>query len=393
MTKNRNKINLEIFNNSKNKKIYFEYAESLLSDCKKFGAINFVSMARIAFIGNIMLKSLREKNVIDENFVNEIMSSISSPLLEIQNDLDLYSKKKLSKKEFLSKYGHLRPGTYDITAERYDENEEFLKNIKFLKKSKLKTQTYQRNIRIKNALKNNGISVNDKEFIIFLKESIRLREVLKFEFTKNLSDALSLITKGGKNFGFSKNELAYLELKNIFSLKKLNEENIYNYCKKKIIKSKKRKKINEFLIMSPLIFSENDFEVINYNLSKPNFITMKKITAEIEKITNMNDKNIDFSKKIIFIENADPGYDWIFTKNPAALITKYGGIASHMAIRCAELGLPAAIGIGEIIFQKIDNAKKILLDCENQQIILLENLKNEQYIDEKRILKSLGYIK
>jgi phosphoenolpyruvate-protein kinase (PTS system EI component) len=157
--------------------------------------------------------------------------------------------------------------------------------------------------------------------------------------------------------------------------------------------NQKRKNINEFLIMPPLIFSEKDFYVINYNLSKPNFITIKKITAEIEKISNMHDKNIDFSKRIIFIENADPGYDWIFTKNPAALITKYGGVASHMAIRCAELGLPAAIGVGEIIFQKIDNARKILLDCENQQIIVLENLKNEQYIEEKKILKSLGYIK
>ena len=37
---------------------------------------------------------------------------------------------------------------------------------------------------------------------------------------KNLSDALFLITKGGENFGFSRNELAYLDLKDIFCLKK-----------------------------------------------------------------------------------------------------------------------------------------------------------------------------
>lgn len=393
MTKNRNKVDLEIFSDSKNKKTYFEYVKNLLSDCKKYGAINFSSIARIAFIGNILLKSLKEKNVIDENFVYEIMSSISSPLLEIQNDLDLYKKKKLTEKDFLNKYGHLRPGTYDITAERYDENKEFLQNIKFLKKSEVKIQKYQRNIKIKNILNNNGICVNDNQFIDFLKEAIRLREVLKFEFTKNLSDALSLIVKGGKNFGFSRNELSYLELKDIFCLKKLNKKKIHSYCNKKIIENQKRKKINEFLVMPPLIFSEKDFQIINYNLSKPNFITLKKITADIQKISNIQNKNVNFSKKIIFIENADPGYDWIFTKNPAALITKYGGVASHMAIRCAELGLPAAIGIGEIIFQKIDNAKKILLDCENQQIIVLENSKKNQYIEEEKILKSLGYIK
>jgi len=393
MTINRNKIKLEVSKNVENKKTYFKYAEKLLLDCKKYGAINFVSMARIAFIGSILLKSLKEKNVIDENFIQEVMSSISSPLLEIQNDLDLFTKKKLSKKKFLIKYGHLRPGTYDITAERYDENQEFLQNIKFLKKSKIKIHKYVKNIKLENALNNNKISINDTEFIIFLKEAIRLREVLKFEFTKNLSDALSFIIKGGKNFGFTRNELAYLELKNIFCLKKLDDEKIHSYCNKKIRTNQKKKKINEFLVMPPLIFSAKDFQVINYNLSKPNFITIKKVIAKIEKISNMQNKNIDFSKKIVFIENADPGYDWIFTKNPDGLITKYGGVASHMAIRCAELGLPAAIGIGEIIFQKINNVKKILLDCENQQIIILENLKNEQYIEEKKILKSLGYIK
>ena len=95
----------------------------------------------------------------------------------------------------------------------------------------------------------------------------------------------------------------------------------------------------------------------------------------------------------MIIENADPGYDWIFTKNPMGLITKYGGIASHMAIRCAEIGLPAAIGCGNIIYDNISFAKKIMLDCKNEQIIVLENEKENAYLEEKKILKSLGYIK
>jgi phosphoenolpyruvate-protein kinase (PTS system EI component) len=110
-------------------------------------------------------------------------------------------------------------------------------------------------------------------------------------------------------------------------------------------------------------------------------------------MSNSKTKNENISNKIIVIENADPGYDWIFTKKPAGLITKYGGIASHMAIRCAELRLPAAIGIGEIIYEKIDDAEKILLDCDNKQIIVLEKFKNNEFVEEKKILKSLGYIK
>ena len=50
---------------------------------------------------------------------------------------------------------------------------------------------------------------------------------------------------------------------------------------------------------------------------------------------------------IVLIESADPGFDWIFSHAITGLVTKYGGANSHMAVRCAEFGLPAAIGCGE----------------------------------------------
>ena len=93
------------------------------------------------------------------------------------------------------------------------------------------------------------------------------------------------------------------------------------------------------------------------------------------------------------IENADPGFDWIFSKNPSGLITKYGGAASHMAIRCAELNLPAAIGCGEILFNKLKTSAKINLNCKNEDITILEFKEKDTFLEEKRILRSLGYIK
>ena len=63
------------------------------------------------------------------------------------------------------------------------------------------------------------------------------------------------------------------------------------------------------------------------------------------------------------IENADPGFDWIFTYKIKGLITKFGGINSHMAIRCRELKIPAAIGCGEKLFSDLLKEKKIILDC------------------------------
>ena len=69
--------------------------------------------------------------------------------------------------------------------------------------------------------------------------------------------------------------------------------------------------------------------------------------------------------KIVIIEGADPGFDWIFSQKIAGLITKYGGANSHMAIRCAEFGLPAAIGCGEQKFEQLLKSNHVHLDCSS----------------------------
>ena len=70
----------------------------------------------------------------------------------------------------------------------------------------------------------------------------------------------------------------------------------------------------------------------------------------------------------MIIESADPGYDWIFSHGIAGLVTKYGGANSHMAIRSAEFGIPAAIGLGEVDYQQFRVARLLELDCAGRQL-------------------------
>ena len=72
--------------------------------------------------------------------------------------------------------------------------------------------------------------------------------------------------------------------------------------------------------------------------------------------------------KIVLIESADPGFDWIFTHKIKGLITKYGGSASHMTIRANEFNIPAAIGCGDQIFNKAKNSNIIELNCSEKYI-------------------------
>ena len=102
-------------------------------------------------------------------------------------------------------------------------------------------------------------------------------------------------------------------------------------------------------------------------LSKPNYITEKIIDGELIKLDNQS-KKINLKGKVVAIENADPGYDWIFSHKIKALVTKFGGINSHMSIRCEELNIPAIIGFGEDNFSKINSRDRININCKLEKV-------------------------
>jgi len=321
------------------------------------------------------------------------MNSITTTLSKFQDDFEDYCNNRLSKKEFLDKYGHLRPGTYDIMALRYDRNGVFLDNIKFVKPKHSQMKPNYKEL-ISEILNKCPLNFRNVDFFSFVRDALKQREELKFEFTHNLSDAMELIVKAGQKLKFSKEDMVYLDIQTILtSYKKLKEPALKLLWQKNIELQKKEKQINDYLVLPPIIFSKNDFEVIRYYISKPNYITSKTIRAELVILKNLTKKIPNLENKIILIENADPGFDWIFTKNPAGLITKYGGVASHMSIRCAELGLPAAIGCGDVFYEKLIKSSKVLLDCKNEQIVILEHQSEDEEIEVRKTLKTLGYIK
>ena len=79
----------------------------------------------------------------------------------------------------------------------------------------------------------------------------------------------------------------------------------------------------------------------------------------------------EIADKILLIPSADPGYDWVFSHGIRGFITEYGGANSHMAIRAGELGIPAAIGVGEQKFEELKNALKIEIDAGGKKINIL----------------------
>ena len=80
---------------------------------------------------------------------------------------------------------------------------------------------------------------------------------------------------------------------------------------------------------------------------------------------------MELSGRIAVIPAADPGYDWIFSRGIIGFVTEYGGANSHMAIRAGELNIPAVIGAGKKLFDKVKNASVVEIDAAARKVRIL----------------------
>ena len=343
----------------------------LVEDCKRYGTLPFAGLARNAFIAIDILNSLEKEKIISKEKVKNFMTQINTITSNIYND-----SIKLQKSDFLKVYGHLRPNTYEISSQNYREGY----NYYFGKLNKKKVKLSRKNINfstkekkaINNYLKKTGSDYNFKNFIKYIKESITLREYSKFIFSKSIDLIFENLKLFGKRLNLSKDDLSFLKINNITELYyNLSFNNIKKGFENEIIINKNDYYINHNLKLPETIITPQDIYFYNENENKINYVGNKSVISEICNLKKLKLKQNYLKNKIVCIESADPGFDFIFLSNIKGLITKYGGVNSHMSIRCSELNIPAAIGVGEKKFKEIVESKKINLDCLSKKIEII----------------------
>ena len=219
-------------------------------------------------------------------------------------------------------------------------------------------------------LKEHGLEICAKDLFVFLKQAIEGRESVKFAFSKFLSKALSYIKELGESLQIPASDMAHLDIKSILSLyASLYKDSPKERFLQEIAANKQEYNLTCALKLPALITKPD--EVFAFFSSKvvPNFITQKLVIGEAIELDSTTQQNLQGS--IVLIKSADPGYDYLFTKDIAGFITCYGGSNSHMAIRASELQIPAVIGVGEHAYQAYASATRIQLDCQAQRIVCL----------------------
>jgi adenylylsulfate kinase-like enzyme/phosphohistidine swiveling domain-containing protein len=335
----------------------------LIEDCKRYGTLPFAGLARAGFIAVQLLQSFVEVGVLSPEERATFMASVDTVGSRIGRDFA-----ELPKTEFLARYGHLRPGTYDILSPRYDEAPDLYFNWSSSRTKASPPPRFALSIeqlrRIEQLLKEHELDIDVLSMIEFIKAGIEGREYAKFVFSRNLSDALSLIRQVGEEHGVSAQDCAFLSYDTI---RKLYGESgsVHEALRESVARGKVRHALTRNLVLPPIIASPEEVFAFHLPTSQPNFITRKTVTAQI---ASLSDPPETFAGRILFVPSADPGFDWIFTRDISGFVTQYGGANSHMAIRASELEIPAVIGAGEALFQKWKTAHRLCIDCNNQRV-------------------------
>ena len=347
----------------------------MISDCIQYGTIPFSILARHGFIARTILHSLQHIGIITKSEISQFQEAIQTVASNLIDDMRALQLGELTNIKFMTRYGHLRPGTYDIMSHRYDQMSDMSKGVVLPHcKDKVKAFEFSKIQRqqVNTLLIDNGFGdFKSDDLLNYIQEAIIGREYGKFVFTRSVSNMLELIANFAEKNGLSRDEISHVPLNSILNVAKSSSEKSIEEYLREISKQEEEKHQVSVAIRLPQILTDPEgVHIVPFQVSHPNFITHKKVTAEILILHSKIDK-ISLKGKIVIIEGADPGFDWIFSQKIAGLITKYGGVNSHMAIRCAEFGIPAAIGCGEQRYEPLLKSNKVHLDCAAGLISLL----------------------
>ena len=208
------------------------------------------------------------------------MSTVATELIIDTNKLQ---KKMISEEVFLNRYGHLRPGTYDILSKRYDQMKDLFKtnsNVHSIienNKREYKLSSKKRK-QIDDIFMAHGFKeVDHKIFFEYLSQSIALgREYGKFIFTKSVSTILELIADFGAKINIDRNILSHIQIERLVEIFKMKKENYREVIINESLLNESKHKVSSAIRLPQILSNFEGIHVVPFQSIQPNFITSLK---------------------------------------------------------------------------------------------------------------------
>lgn len=358
-----------------------ERACVLLEDCRRHGTMVFSHLARSAFVAVTLLRSALSRRIITKEAMDSFLKSMRTVTHALTEDAVATKRGDITWEKLVATYGHLRPGSYNILSTTYaDDPERYLRPIVLMAADDYEPEPdpglWKKALpAFAAALAEAGLPSDADHVESFMRDAITGREYAKFVFTRSLSAALDCLAEYGASLGLTRDDLFHIPVHAFFDLRtgSVSTADPAAWLRERAVEGRLERQMVAAVELPPLLLRESDFFFFFIPCTQANFVGDGRVVARCVDLSNKrSDEYLNLSGLVVLISQADPGYDWLFGRGIGGLITMYGGANSHMAIRAAEFGLPAAIGVGEAQYQRFANASVLELDAGNRNIRIIQ---------------------
>lgn len=318
-------------------------------------ALVFARLARTAFIATDLLRALAEEGLADH--LASWLIALGTPAEQLRGDGAAVADGCLDWEAFVERYRWMRPGTYEVTVPAYGADPDgYLRPL--LQQAHPSAGggaaspfTDGAATRVERAVAVLGLDAGQLQR--FARAALTGREAGKARYAAWVSAVLEAAAARGEAMGLSRGEVADLPIDTLLHTPAQDWPGI-------AARHQELRAAAVRLELPDVITSPGDLRLFCRRDGRPNFIGAERATGPVHADPSPADPPP--AGAVIVVEAADPGMDWVLAHRPAALVTAYGGANSHMAIRCAELGLTAAIGIGTTRLAAAAAARRITVD-------------------------------
>jgi hypothetical protein len=342
----------------------------LLARCRVDGARPFAVIARHAFMAEGFVRSLVGRGALSPERALALRRSLTTVAGRFAADWARVARGRWDLADFLTTYGHLRPGAFDITSLPYARRDPSFwdgASVRTEKVAPFVASAAERTA-LERLLAEARLDVDAPTLLAWMAAAIVGREHGKFLLTRGLSAALEGLAAWGAARGFGRDDVAQLTIANLRHIGARSDAEATRWLAARVVAARARAAEERVLRLGPLVRDPQDLFVVYEPPVMPTFVTNRTVVAPPLALDGREVVPCEVRGRIACIESADPGFDWLFGRSVSGLVTRFGGANSHMAIRCIELGVPAALGVGESAFARLRRAPMIELRCGERAV-------------------------
>jgi len=362
-------------------------AFALLDACRRRGTMAFAVIARHAFIAETLLRSAVARDAWTAARLAAFRRSLTSVASELPRDLRRAARDPARRAQFLRRYGHVRPSSFDVGSLRYDQRRDLFRDVDARAIAARPREQFVLTGGERRACaalaREAGLAVDPDALLRYAATAIVGREHVKLALTRLLSDALECIVGWARGRGIDRSDVAWLtlaELRRAGWVERGSSGRTTAAARRAAVASpacapwhaiieerRTARAAERALRLPPLIRDVADLYVPPALPALPTFVTARAVTAP-PVVLDGAASGVRIGGRIVCIESADPGFDWIFAHPIAGLATCFGGGNSHMAVRCLEADVPAVIGLGAELFTRVRRAVLVELRCAERTV-------------------------